>query len=257
MRTTKQSLTLSLTALLLCFSMLLGTTYAWFTDSATSSGNIIQSGELDIEMYWSDSIASGEWTDASKGPIFTYDNWEPGYTDIKYIKVKNAGNLAFNWRLSIAPQGDVTKLAEVIDVYFVNPVTQSIDTLSGLSKVGRLSDVIENKTYTSGALLPKGEVKSGYDTEEVVLAVIFHMDDTAGNEYQALSIGDGFSVTLIASQLNYEVDSFGSSYDELFQAFVLLQRLHPQLLRNQNGIFHFHQPKQQFHQLQLLQYQRN
>ena len=64
-------------AFVACFAMLLGTTYAWFTDSATSSNNVIQTGNLDAEMYWSDellAIDSDEWQDATQsGPIFTYE----------------------------------------------------------------------------------------------------------------------------------------------------------------------------------------
>ena len=105
MRTTKKSLVSSVVALLLCFSMLLGSTFAWFTDSAISGGNIVQSGRLDVEMYWSETLLaadSNEWKNADGVPVFTYDNWEPGYTDIKYVKIKNAGNLALQWRLSIS-----------------------------------------------------------------------------------------------------------------------------------------------------------
>lgn len=58
---TKQALFISVLALVLCISMLLGTTYAWFTDSVTSVGNIIKSGNLDLEMYWTDDLGSGQW----------------------------------------------------------------------------------------------------------------------------------------------------------------------------------------------------
>ena len=50
MKTTKKSFLTSLTALILCFVMLLGTTFAWFTDSVTSTGNKIVAGDLDIEL---------------------------------------------------------------------------------------------------------------------------------------------------------------------------------------------------------------
>lgn len=91
----KRSLAVSILALVLCFTMLLGTTYAWFTDSVTSAGNIIKSGKLDATMHYSDKLLtanSTEWQDAENSAVFTYDNWEPGYTDVKYIKVTNAGS---------------------------------------------------------------------------------------------------------------------------------------------------------------------
>ncbi len=214
---TKKSLATSAIALILCFSMLLGTTWAWFTDSAVSEGNVIQSGQLDAEMYWSDSflpLDSDEWKNADGVPVFTYDNWEPGYTDIKYIKVKNAGNLSFKWRLTIEAESEVTELADVIDVYYVNPVDATLTSLNGLSSVGVLSDVIADRTAANGVLLPAGESSTEYTVGETVLAIAFHMQEDAGNKYQGDSVGDGFSLNLIATQFSYEEDEFGTSYDE-------------------------------------------
>ena len=102
MRTTRKSIFTSALSLLLCFAMLLGTTFAWFTDVATSEGNVIQTGKLDAEMYWSDELLdanSDEWQNAANVAVFTYDNWEPRYTELKYIKVANAGSLNFKWKL--------------------------------------------------------------------------------------------------------------------------------------------------------------
>ena len=49
---TKKALLLSLLVLMVCFGMFLGTTYAWFTDSVSSAGNVIQTGNLDIEVQY-------------------------------------------------------------------------------------------------------------------------------------------------------------------------------------------------------------
>ena len=217
MKNTKRSLMSSVVALLLCFAMLLSTTYAWFTDSAISESNIIQSGNLDVEMYWSETLLatdSNEWKNADGVPIFTYDNWEPGYTDVKYVKVKNAGNLSLQWRLNIEAEGEVTELADVIDVYYINPVSETVTTLSDKTSVGVLSNVIDAHTYTSGVLLPAGEVSTEYAVGETILAIAFHMQEDAGNAYQGKSIGDGFSVSLIATQFSYESDSFDKDYDK-------------------------------------------
>ena len=99
LKTTKRALLSSVVALLVCFTMLLGTTFAWFTDSVTSAGNIIQSGNLDIEMYWAEGTEdpnTTSWTNASTGAIFDYDNWEPGYVEVRHIKIANEGTLALN-----------------------------------------------------------------------------------------------------------------------------------------------------------------
>ena len=217
MKNTKRSFATSLVALLLCFSMLLGTTYAWFTDSAISGSNVITSGNLDVEMYYSEDwidANSEAWINADGKPIFTYDNWEPGYTDVKYIKVKNLGNLALKWMISIKAESEVNELADVIDVYYVNPATEALESLENKTSVGILSSVLEMNKSTSGVLLPAGETSELYADGETILAIAFHMHEKAGNEYQGKSVGDGFSVTLIATQFSYESDAFNNEYDK-------------------------------------------
>ena len=110
---TKKALVASVLSLALCFSMLIGTTFAWFTDSVTSAGNIIKTGNLDVEMYWADgtqAVPSNEndWTDASTGAIFNYDNWEPGYVDVKHVQIKNNGTLALKYQVKIMANGEVS-----------------------------------------------------------------------------------------------------------------------------------------------------
>ena len=223
MKTVKRSFITSLISLLLCFAMLIGTTYAWFTDTVTSGSNIIQSGNLDIAMYWSENNA--DWNDAQDtqaGPIFNYDKWEPGYTLVRYIKVKNEGSLAFKYQMLLSPNGTVDALANVIDVSydvvtdnadFVAPTAQ--DKHGSLTKVGTLNDLIEQSgTLVGGVLLPAGQTQTEYYSGEIVICVSFHMQEEAGNEYQNQSIGTSFDITLYATQYNYESDSFGNHYDE-------------------------------------------
>ena len=127
---TKTALISSLLALVLCFTSLLGTTFAWFTDSVTSDNNIIQSGTLKIGMYWAkgtEDPASATWNDAKSGSIFNSDKWEPGYAEARHLKVVNEGTLALKYKLIISPVGEVTELADVIDVYFVPTATQLTD----------------------------------------------------------------------------------------------------------------------------------
>jgi len=208
-KNTKRALLSSVLALFLCFAMLLGTTYAWFTDSVTSDGNIIKSGTLDIEMYWAkgtEDPASADWKDASTTAIFDYDNWEPGYTDAKHIKIANEGTLDLQWQLAIVPNGSISKLAEVIDVYYVSSATTvaTRDDVDNAWYVGSLASVI-NGGIAAGDLTVADK--------EYTATIVLKMQETAGNEYQNLSIGDSFSVKLFATQLDSEEDSFGKDYD--------------------------------------------
>ena len=112
MKDTKRSILTSCISLLLCFVMLIGTTFAWFTDIATSANNVIQAGNLDVGLWWSRNNLT--WNNAEAPgaePIFNYDRWEPGYTEVRYIKVKNDGNLSFKYQMAITPVGAVGTLA--------------------------------------------------------------------------------------------------------------------------------------------------
>ena len=223
MKTTKKSLFASIVALLLCLSMLLGTTFAWFSDSVKSENNIITTGELKIGMYWSKNNADWQIAEGdTANPIFSHDNWEPGYTEVRYIKVTNEGSLAFEYQMLLDPNGEVDKLAEVIDVSFdivtdnPNFVAPTADNKAGsLTKIGTLEEILAaNNPVNKGALLPVGEVSDEYLVGEVVVCISMHMQELAGNEYQDSSLGSTFDIELIATQFSYEKDSFDNHYDK-------------------------------------------
>ena len=55
-KSTKRALLTSIVSLVLCCTMLIGTTFAWFTDTVTSAGNKIQAGNLDVALeMWNGS----------------------------------------------------------------------------------------------------------------------------------------------------------------------------------------------------------
>ncbi len=212
-KSTKRALLLSALALLMCVTMLIGSTFAWFTDSVTSGGNIIKSGTLDVTMEWADGTKavpaddSTDWTDASTGAIFDYDLWEPGYTEVRHIKIANEGTLALKYQLSIIANGEVSKLADVIDVYYVDPAVQVADRtqLTDANKLGTLTEILANVSTSASGKLLAGEKHT------VTLAL--KMQEEAGNDYQNLAIGTDFTVKLFATQYTYEEDSFDDQYD--------------------------------------------
>ena len=111
--TTKRALLTSVLSLVLCFAMLLGTTFAWFTDTVTSSGNVIQTGDLDVELYQHISATETVKISDSNKPIFgaadsTSANentantlWEPGKTQTVYFSIVNEGSLDFKYMVAI------------------------------------------------------------------------------------------------------------------------------------------------------------
>ena len=232
LKTTKRALLSSVIALLVCFTMLLGTTFAWFTDSVTSAGNIIQTGTLDVEMYWAygtEAPDSATWTDASTGAIFNYDKWEPGYVEVRHIKIANVGTLALKYQLKIMANGEVSDLADVIDVYFVDPAVQVADrtALDNIEPVGTLTEVL--------AGMP-GNASGDLQAEEVdTITLALKMQESAGNEYQNKSIGSDFSVILMATQLTAETDSFDDQYDFDATYTAEIDQLNAKLAAAQSG----------------------
>jgi len=238
-KTTKKALFASALSLILCFAMLLGTTYAWFTDSVTSANNIIKSGTLDIALEYQ-SLDNGTWgtkteitNEAQSTAIFNYDKWEPGYSEVKLVTISNRGTLALKYKLNVVAhlkdgETAVSKLADVIDVYYLElpagttsvtaPTSFADAKAEGLVKVGTLADVINNNiTTANGALLPAGSTATPTEKEaigSVSFVMMLHMQEEAGNEYQALSIGNGFDLQLLATQYTEETDSFNDQYDK-------------------------------------------
>ena len=104
---TKRALIASILSLMLCFTMLLGTTFAWFTDSVTSANNIITSGNLDVELYYQVEGQS-DWTKVTDTTNVFKENalWEPGYTEVVKLKVVNEGSLALKYTLGVNVAGE-------------------------------------------------------------------------------------------------------------------------------------------------------
>ena len=190
-KTTKRALLSSVLAMLICITMLIGTTFAWFTDSASTAVNKIQAGTLQIGLEMKD--ASGNWVDA-EGETLSWKKaagapadeqvlWEPGCTyKLPELRIKNNGNLALKYRIVVNGIVGNAKLLEAINFTYGN----GIDINS------------------EGSLLP-GATKEG-------IVIEGHMREDAGNEYQGLSI-DGIGITVIATQLASEFDSNTNQYD--------------------------------------------
>lgn len=206
-KTTKRALLSSAVALLVCFSMLLGTTFAWFTDEASTTVNTIQSGTLEVDLV-DESGAS------LHGQIMKFVNandgtnvlWEPGVTFVSQgFQVVNNGSLALKYKLVINGVDGDAKLLEAIDFW----LTTNKDSVEQVNSI----KVDLNKEF---ALAPDGETMTiwgetvGSDSD--VYYLVGHMDEAAGNEYQNLTI-DGVGITVYATQVEAEWDSFSNDYD--------------------------------------------
>jgi predicted ribosomally synthesized peptide with SipW-like signal peptide len=99
-QTTRRALVLCVLSFFVCVAMLVGTTFAWFTDSVTSGRNTIQSGNLDVALEYYDA-ENDAWVEVtSTTNAFGYDEWEPGFTKKVLFRVTNNGSLALKYQLS-------------------------------------------------------------------------------------------------------------------------------------------------------------
>ncbi len=230
--TTRNALFTSIISMLLCVSMLVGTTFAWFTDEVTSGGNKIQAGTLQIDLL---HLVDGEWIslkDNSEHKVFDYDLWEPGYTQVETLKIANLGNLALQYQMNVVaeestpilgPNGE--NLADVIDVYmcFGESEATSFDDIANDTswwKMGTLAELMASpEGITQGKMLPAGATyegellgQNGVMIGECAASIALHMQEAAGNEYQGLSVGNLY-INLNAIQYTFEEDSFDDQYD--------------------------------------------
>ena len=190
--------------MVICVSMLIGSTFAWFTDSATASVNKIQAGNLDVELVGKDGKTLTEalkWVKSAEAPEGEKVLWEPGCKyNLEPFAIKNSGNLALKYKVVISGlTGDAT-LLEAIDF------TVSVDGDALVAKDGE-------STATTAASLNnfEGTLEAGKTTG--LITITGKMKETAGNKYKGLSL-ENISITVYASQLNYESDSTGKDYDK-------------------------------------------
>ena len=200
----KKALFLSVISMVICVSMLIGSTFAWFTDSATASVNKIQAGNLDVELVGKDGKTLTEalkWVKSAEAPEGEKVLWEPGCKyNLEPFAIKNSGNLALKYKVVISGlTGDAT-LLEAIDF------TVSVDGDALVAKDGE-------STATTAASLNnfEGTLEAGKTTG--LITITGKMKETAGNKYKGLSL-ENISITVYASQLNYESDSTGKDYDK-------------------------------------------
>ena len=220
---TRKSLWAAGFALLVCILLLLGTTFAWFTDSVSNRGNKIQAGNLSIEAT-AYNIGSGglevknDNSNINAGKAFTFEAtgqnlkaqdappiinetlWEPGKTSAKLLTVRNDGSLAAKVKVGFDTNDEGLQKALWFDFVQVD----SNGNLTGQFEPRPMSGI--------SALGDATEIKLNAD-ESVSFILVYGMYETAGNEYQGKSFSA--NVNILATQLNSEEDGFGNpDYDE-------------------------------------------
>ena len=206
LKSKKSALLLSFTSLLLCFAMLAGSTFAWFTDTATTGVNKIVAGNLKVDIIGADSDTHIEKLNFTKATGAEGEQllWEPGCRYLTQgFRIANKGNLALKWKAQVNKDNitngkvegstiakDGKSLLDVIDFYVVTSTDENAEAVAIENFVGNLT-----KNAKSGVYYIKGV-----------------MQTTAGNDYQNLTL-EGITITVYATQDTVEYDSFDNDYD--------------------------------------------
>ena len=248
-RNSRRALLSSILSLVLCCSMLIGTTFAWFTDSVTSTNNIIKSGNLDIELYYQNDETS-DWTkvDATTNVFKVNTLWEPGHTEVVKLKVVNEGTLALKYQLgvnvasetgSFNMAGEAFKLSDHIQFAIIEG-EQTYTREQAVAAAEGKSTALK-QAYSSGStkLYSKADAQAdATKASETVVTMVVYMPTSVGNE---ANYGKGQTVpqinlglNLFATQYTYEKDSFDENYDKGAVAFSVAELL-PILAANENG----------------------
>ena len=199
-KATKRALLTSVMALVMCVVMLVGTTFAWFTDTVTANVNTIKAGKLNVELLDKDgNSVEGQTLKFlqmdENGNIQPNANilWEPGATyQLPKLTIKNNGNLALKYKINVsgakvaagAPAGSL-----------------------------KLLDVLEWTYEVGGRAYALNSDKSLGVGEADTLVIKATMDKNANNDYQGMAI-EGIAITVYATQDTVEYDSNGNTYDK-------------------------------------------
>ena len=196
-KATKRALLTSVMALVMCVVMLVGTTFAWFTDTASTAVNKIVAGNLDVDIVGEDGNSlDGESLSFKDVNNNTDILWEPGATFFTQgFKIVNKGNLALKYKVVVSGTTGDAKLLKAIDFAFVTDNTTPDAAPESFANEGKLLKQNDSAPANNGVYYLRG-----------------HMKKEAGNEYKNLTL-DGISITVYATQYTYEKDSFDELYD--------------------------------------------
>ncbi len=226
---TKRALFASLVSILLCISMLLGSTFAWFTDSVTAPNNQIIAGDLDIELYHSNRTDNGERVGESTPLFDDVTLWEPGAVAYENLKIANEGTLALEYLLSVNFTDYNTLGGKSLkDILKIALVEDTVET-TGVEETDRKSAIAmgEGKFESIKDFDFKGSLEAmstASDNDEKSLALIVWWEPSASdndfnsNNTKTTSDGEALHINLglklFATQKTFESDSFGTEYDK-------------------------------------------
>ena len=232
-KSTKSALITSVLALFLCFAMLLGSTFAWFTDSAASGSNVIKSGNLDIKVEY--TLDGENWKDLDGADdLFQKGLWEPGHTEVVALRITNNGSLALNYTANMnivdetvgkTQDGQDITLSDILVVSSgTYGITDQVDPFFGFNISEKTLEVAfaddSSLVLTNAASFKESNVLESNQTliagDAQYLIIRVDMPETVGNEanHDGVNIPKiEFGINVFATQATVESDTFGKDYD--------------------------------------------
>ena len=235
-KSTKRALISSTLAILMCVAMLIGTTFAWFTDTASTGVNKIQAGNLDIKVEYRTSL-EGDWktldnaTDlfGAEGTLF-----EPGHTRVVELKIENAGNLALKYKIGMNVVSETAGTNKAGNPYKLSDYLKVAATgIQQYPAEGGIAQAMEWAIFQPGMgsmwkphdfanfyleYASNGNVHSLQPGAAQILGIKVYMPETVGNEANAISpekaASISFGLNVVATQYTVESDSYGTQYDK-------------------------------------------
>ena len=235
-KSTKRALLTSALALLLCVTMLVGATFAWFTDTASTGVNKIQAGNLDIKVEYR-ITADGNWqlldnaTDlfGAAGTLF-----EPGHTRVVELRITNAGNLALKYKIGMNVVSETAGTNKAGNPYklsdYLKVATTSIQQYNPTDQISSLMERLIFQKGDFGMWTARdfanfelktdsnGNVHALQPGAAQILGIKVYMPETVGNEANAISTEKAasinFGLNVVATQYTVESDSYGTQYDK-------------------------------------------
>lgn len=196
-RKTRFSLLGCIMAMLLSFTLLIGTTFAWFTDSVSVVNTRVEAGLLQAELLRYDEGKAVDGADGyvsvsdTVGDLFSKNgqgiNWEPGRTEIVYLAVENTGNVRMKFKVEVKASGDLMSVLHyaVVDrAEAVNGIGYEnwADLKMGLGLDATMLFESQYATFGYGTEDETTEISLAAG-ERCYFALAVHMSEGAGNEY--------------------------------------------------------------------------
>ena len=186
-RFTRITLTLSI-ALLVAWAFLgTGASLAWFTDESPEIVNVFNFAEFDLEVSYKNHTMTDYAPMEIDSNVFGDEAlYEPGYTQVVYLKVKNNGTREMQYKLSIDVRS-VKTVPGVLgnDIYLPNylrygvvfganedEMTRELARKNAAWEMAPLE--LNNFTQWDDVILAPGA--------ERILALIVHMPESVGNQ---------------------------------------------------------------------------